>query len=157
MAYISKLDSDKVKFEKRLVNAQKLQVLLADEGDRWAQKVELMNKEIEKLNGNVFIAASSISYFGPFTGTYREKLVEQWQQLCIENKIPISEKYSLVSTLGDPVEIRNWNLCSLPSDAVSIDNAILATKTSRWPLMIDPQSQANTWIKKMSRENQGNH
>lgn len=111
-----------------------------------------MNKEIEKLVGNVFIAASSISYFGPFTGHYREKLIEQWSQLCIENKIPISEKYSLVNTLGDPVEIRNWNLCSLPSDSVSIDNAILATKTSRWPLMIDPQNQANTWIKKMCRD-----
>lgn len=36
MAYINKLDSDKIKFEKRLINAQKLQVLLADEGDRWA-------------------------------------------------------------------------------------------------------------------------
>jgi dynein heavy chain, axonemal len=52
----------------------------------------------------------------------------------------MSEKYSLVTTLGDPVEIRNWNLCSLPSDTVSIDNGILATKTSRWPLMIDPQN-----------------
>jgi dynein heavy chain len=32
---------------------------------------------------------------------------------------------------------------------VSIENAILAAKTSRWPLMIDPESQANKWIKKM--------
>lgn len=40
MQYINKLDSDKIKFEKRLVNAQKLLVLLSDEGDRWAQKVE---------------------------------------------------------------------------------------------------------------------
>jgi dynein heavy chain len=62
-----------------------------------------------------------------------------------------------VNTLGDPVEIRNWNLCSLPSDSVSIDNAILATQTSRWPLMIDPQSQANTWLKKMSKDHSGSH
>jgi hypothetical protein len=37
-----------------------------------------MENEIEKLIGNVFIAAASISYIGPFTGFYREILVEQW-------------------------------------------------------------------------------
>ena len=39
----------------------------------------------------------------------------------------------------------------LPSDTVSLDNAILAQKSSRWPLMIDPQTQANKWLKKMLR------
>ena len=37
----------------------------------------------------------------------------------------------------------------LPSDAVSLDNAILAQKSSRWPLMIDPQTQASRWLRKM--------
>ena len=37
----------------------------------------------------------------------------------------------------------------LPSDSVSLDNAILTQKSSRWPLMIDPQTQANKWLKKM--------
>lgn len=32
---------------------------------------------------------------------------------------------------------------------VSTDSAILVTKGTRWPLMIDPQGQANKWIKKM--------
>ena len=88
---------------------------------------------------------------GPFTGAYRDRLVERWINICQTEKVAISERYSLVNTLGDPVEIRNWNLCTLPSDAVSIDNGILATKTTRWPLMIDPQNQANTWIKKMCK------
>ncbi len=37
----------------------------------------------------------------------------------------------------------------LPTDQQSIENAILATKGVRWPLMIDPQGQANRWIKNM--------
>ena len=40
-------------------------------------------------------------------------------------------------------------MSGLPSDTVSVDNAILAAKTTRWPLMIDPQTQANTWIKRL--------
>ena len=33
----------------------------------------------------------------------------------------------------------------LPVDAFSIDNGIIVNNTRRWPLMIDPQGQANKW------------
>jgi hypothetical protein len=41
--------------------------------------------------------------------------------------------------LGEPVTIRSWLLDGLPNDSLSIDNAIIISKTRRWPLMIDPQ------------------
>jgi dynein heavy chain len=138
--YIQQLSDDKIRSERRLTNAGKLIHLLGDEGERWEQSVGIMETEIEKLIGNVFVAAASISYIGPFTGFYRDILIEQWLEICRHEKLPLSDKYSLVNTLGDPVEIRNWNIYSLPSDSVSIDNGILATKTNRWPLMIDPQN-----------------
>jgi len=47
------------------------------------------------------------------------------------------------------VQIRNWTIAGLPSDEVSVENAILAAKSPRWPLMIDPEGQANKWIKKI--------
>ena len=47
--------------------------------------------------------------------------------------------------------MRDWQMNDLPSDTVSLDNAILAQKSSRWPLMIDPQTQANKWLRKMLR------
>lgn len=56
-------------------------------------------------------------------------MVDSWLKLCSQNRVQVSEKYSLVNTLGDPVEIRNWGLCGLPSDTVSIDNGILSTKS----------------------------
>lgn len=42
-----------------------------------------------------------------------------------------------------------WNSCGLPRDRVSTENAILVTQAGRWPLMIDPQEQANRWIRQM--------
>ena len=56
--------------ERRLINAGKLIGLLGDEGERWLETVEILQKESEKLMGNVFIAAASISYMGPFTVRY---------------------------------------------------------------------------------------
>jgi dynein heavy chain len=44
-----------------------------------------------------------------------------------------------VGVLGEPVAIRSWLLDGLPNDSLSIDNAIIISKTRRWPLMIDPQ------------------
>lgn len=35
----------------------------------------------------------------------------------------------------------------------SVDNAIIVTNSKRWPLIIDPQGQANNWIKNMEKAN----
>ena len=40
----------------------------------------------------------------------------------------------------------------MPSDSVSIENGIIVAKARRWPLMIDPQGQANKWVKNMNKE-----
>jgi dynein heavy chain len=37
----------------------------------------------------------------------------------------------------------------LPSDIFSIENGVLVNRCNRWPLMIDPQGQANIWVKAM--------
>lgn len=52
--------------------------------------------------------------------------------------------------MSDPLIIGQWtNQQQLPNDDFSIDNAIILKNSSRWPLMIDPQIQANNWIKNM--------
>jgi hypothetical protein len=51
-----------------LVNAGKLIELLAEEGERWGTEIAQMEIESTFYNGNVFIAAASLSYLGPFSG-----------------------------------------------------------------------------------------
>ena len=53
----------------------------------------------------------------------------------------------MVTTLYDLVTVRDWVLEGLPNDPISIENAIIAKKGIRYPLMIDPQSQANKFFK----------
>jgi dynein heavy chain len=101
---------------KRMGRAEKLVVLLADEGVRWGETVLTISGDIERLVGNVFLSCACISYFGAFTGQYRDKLVEKWVEGCVEREIPTSDDFTLVTTMGDPVVLRNWGIAGLPSD-----------------------------------------
>ncbi len=60
----------------------------------------------------------------------------------------MSEKFRIEELLTTEVEIAKWASEELPSDELSVQNGILATKATRWPLCIDPQLQAVNWIKK---------
>lgn len=67
--------------------------------------------------------------------------------------IELSTDYSLSGKLTDAVTIRGWLAAGLPNDNFSIENAVMATSARRWPLAIDPQGQANSWIKAMEKSN----
>lgn len=75
LALKHKLEEDMVRTAKRLVSAEKLTVLLYDEGVRWKEQIGTIAEEINNLIGDVFLSAATISYLGPFTGSYREPLI----------------------------------------------------------------------------------
>ena len=139
---------------KRLKNAESLTYLLKEEGERWAESIKRYESDIITVVGDVFLATACISYLGPFTGVYRQELTSKWITMLYDMNIPISsETVSTTKTLGNPVVLRDWMMNGLPSDNVSQENAIFATKGYKWPLMIDPQLQANKWIKKTEEAN----
>ncbi|XP_054557772.1 dynein axonemal heavy chain 6 isoform X4 [Talpa occidentalis] len=131
----------------RLVRAAKLTAALGDEQVLWEESIEKSQEEISNIIGNAFIAAACVAYYGAFTAQYRQILIECWIENCQHLEIPIDPHFSLINILGDPYEIRQWNTDGLPRDVVSTENGILVTQGSRWPLMIDPQDQANRWIR----------
>lgn len=94
-----------------------------------------------------------MSYLGAFTVDYRTKCKEQWHVLCQEKKIPCSVDFTLTNTLGNQVATRAWQIAGLPVDSFSTDNGIIVFNSRRWPLMIDPQGQANKWVKNMEKAN----
>lgn len=76
---------------------------------------------------------------GAFPINYREEIMEIWIDLVKNNKIIASPKFNLPAILCDPITIDKWtNNYKLPNDSFSIDNAIILSNSSRFPLMIDP-------------------
>ena len=90
-----------------------------------------------------------------FTSAFREEALDAWTKKLGEVNIRCSDGYTLSNVMGDAVKIRDWTIAKLPNDSFSIDNAIMMENSSRWPLMIDPQGQANQWVRLME-ERAGN-
>ena len=76
-------------------------------------------------------------------------LVQSWQKSLTENDVPHTSGATLISILSDPVKIRNWQIAGLPRDTLSVENGVIVEYSRRWPLFIDPQGQANKWVKNM--------
>ncbi|XP_010001540.1 PREDICTED: dynein heavy chain 3, axonemal [Chaetura pelagica] len=137
----------------KLVRAEQLISGLGGEKDRWTEAARLLGIRYIDLLGDVLLSSGTVAYLGAFTVDYRLKCQEQWQVLCKEKNIPCSSDFSLSNTLGDPVKIRAWQIAGLPVDSFSVDNGIIVSNSRRWALMIDPQRQANKWVKNMEKAN----
>ncbi|CAM4521786.1 dynein axonemal heavy chain 3 [Lepidochelys kempii] len=137
----------------KLVRAEKLISGLGGEKDRWTEAARLLGIRYTDLTGDVLLSSGTVAYLGAFTVDYRLECQKQWQVLCREKHIPCSNDFSLSNTLGDPVKIRAWQIAGLPVDSFSIDNGVIVSNSRRWALMIDPQRQANKWIKNMEKAN----
>ena len=138
----------------KLDRADRLIGGLGGEKVRWIETVGFLEKAEVNVVGDVLIAAGGVAYLGTFTGPFRQSLEAQWSQSLKTHPTPVphTEHTGLHTTLADPVAIRQWNIWQLPTDNVSTENAIILSKSRRWGLMIDPQVQANRWIKNMNKE-----
>ncbi|XP_057342987.1 dynein axonemal heavy chain 3 isoform X2 [Manis pentadactyla] len=137
----------------KLIRAEKLISGLGGEKDRWTEAARQLGIQYTNLTGDVLVSSGTVAYLGAFTVDYRSRCQKQWLAQCKNKVIPGSSDFSLSNTLGDPIKIHAWQIAGLPIDSFSIDNGIIVSNSRRWALMIDPQGQANKWIKNMEKAN----
>ena len=161
--------------ELKIARAFKLIKGLGGEKTRWTAAAEELGRAYTRVAGDMLVSAGVVAYTGVFTAKFRKDLVKQWvNKIQGEfNSIRISgmqgggdggdgggsagelgdKDFTILDSLGDPVKIRQWNIQGLPIDTFSVENGIIVSRTRRWPLMIDPQGQANKWIRQLEGRN----
>lgn len=113
---------------------------LDDNKVRWEKNAENFKKDKQALVGDVAKACAFVSYCGPFNSEFRGKLLKEYFHADLERReLPRTEDLELTQFLVDAATLGQWSLQGLPGDELSIQNGIMVTRSSRYPLMIDPQ------------------
>jgi dynein heavy chain len=145
----AKKTKDKAALAERLVGG------LADENVRWGKTIKELTEKAQLLVGDVLAAAAFVSYIGPFSKVFRERIVgETWLPEIVRRGIPTTPGVDIVmDILTNEAAVASWNNEGLPSDRISTENAALVTNCTRWPLLIDPQLQGVKWIRTREEKN----
>ncbi|KAL8598268.1 hypothetical protein ACOMHN_035218 [Nucella lapillus] len=133
----------------RLQRASVLIEALGDEKVRWLESVGMLDTKLQGLVGDTLVGAASVAYLGALTTSYRHQLVAQWVAMCRQAVVPISSTFDLIHSMAQPNQIMKWYNNGLPRDRHSTENAIFMKKARKWPLFIDPQLQAVSWVREM--------
>ena len=145
---LRELEEKAVQMEKHLLAASQLINGLSSEKVRWKVEKEKLLQARERLVGDCLIAAAFLSYTGAFTFDYRRRMVyDDWLVDVQSRGLPMTHPFRLEQLLTSEVEISKWASEGLPADELSIQNGMLTTKSSKFPLCIDPQMQAYRWIR----------
>lgn len=139
--------------ENKLERANKLINGLGGEKARWTQAARSLQNNYDCLAGDILVSCGIIAYLSPFTTPFRVESVNKWRDYVFGLQIPSSAEFNLLKILGSEIKIQGWNIHGLPRDAFSIENSIIVDSSKRWSLMVDPQGQANKWIKNMEKQN----
>ena len=59
----------------------------------------------------------------------------------------MTRKLDFNSMFADPMKVKGWLDRGLPNDSCSIQNAIILKSAQLQPILIDPASQANKWLR----------
>ena len=148
-----KLLAESAELEAKLDRAQRLVGGLGGERARWDASATDLESRTQQLIGDCAISAAFLSYGGPFNTEYRADMLQNmWLPGIRKLEVPASDSYSFANFLADPSDVRHWNIQGLPTDSFSTENGVMVTRGNRWPLCIDPQFQANKWIKNLEKE-----
>ncbi|GFR42148.1 hypothetical protein Agub_g3000 [Astrephomene gubernaculifera] len=155
MAHKQALEDDAAATQRKMDSANALIGALAGEEARWTGQSKEFDVQIQRLTGDCALASAFVSYLGPFNKEFRELLLHRdFYGDCMKLNVPVTPHMQITKFLVDDAEVGEWNLQGLPTDELSIQNGIMVTRASRYPVLVDPQGQGREWIKNREEANQ---
>merc|ERR1711871_545204 len=154
MAEKRRIEDGAMALQRKMNQASQLIGGLAGERVRWTEDSNNFSDMKKRLVGDCAASCAFVCYTGPFNQEFRKYMIEdKFIADCLNRNVPVSRDLDVISFMVDIGTIGDWNMQGLPADPLSIQNGILVTRSSRFPLMIDPQGQAINWIKNKEAAN----
>uniref|UniRef100_UPI00358EC9AE cytoplasmic dynein 2 heavy chain 1-like n=1 Tax=Myxine glutinosa TaxID=7769 RepID=UPI00358EC9AE len=114
---------------------------LDGEFQRWSTQISEMELEIELLPRQAQLAAAFITYLASQPEDERRRCLDLWLQYT---GLPGFELQRFLSSESEQLA---WKNEGLPSDDLSVDNAVVILQKGIFPFLVDPPSHATNWLR----------
>ena len=142
----AKLKMEVEKEEETIAAAGNLVGKLEDERERWSGQVGTLSKELEQLPKRALMAAGFVCYLSQAPEDQRRERLNSWMA-ALE-----LESFDFRRFLSTESEQLVWKSEGLPSDDLSVENALVILHNQRCPFLVDPSQRATEWLKTHLKE-----
>ncbi|CAI9737451.1 cytoplasmic dynein 2 heavy chain 1-like isoform X1 [Octopus vulgaris] len=128
--------------------AETLVTKLEGEHQRWNEQISELKTESKELPKHALLSAACITYLPSTPEDIRQKMLKEWLDMVG------LQQFSLRRFLSTESEQLQWKSEGLPSDDLTMENALMILKTSLPAFLVDPSSRATEWLKSHLKNHQ---
>lgn len=140
------IKSEMERVQSKVDRSMKLLESLSSEKGRWEAGSRTFDAEMGTIVGDVLLSAAFLAYGGFFDQHYREVMWQDWSSHLHDASIKFKQELSLTEYLSTADDRLSWQSKSLPSDNLTMENAVMLKRFNRYPLTIDPTGQATSFL-----------
>ena len=129
------------KEEETILAAENLVGKLKGEHERWSEQVKELNKEMKEIPLSSLLASAFLTYLSKSPEDERRDKMSLWMEMVG------LKQFDMKRFLSTEKEQLLWKGEGLPSDELSIENALIILHGQVCPLLIDPSQRATSWLK----------
>jgi dynein heavy chain 1 len=137
---------------KKVARAESLLNSLGRESERWAKSSENFQSMLRSLVGDGLLMAAFLTYTGFFDFKTRIAMMDRWKTTLDALGIDYHPDLGIVESLSKASDRLTWQSQGLPSDQLSVENAVIIDHCIRFPLVIDPSGGAIEFLMKKHNE-----
>ncbi|CAF1013145.1 unnamed protein product, partial [Didymodactylos carnosus] len=137
-----RLKVDLEKAQETIDAAQNLVGKLEGEYSRWSAQVHELEGQLKTLPKLCLLSAGFITYLAGQSEDIRIIKMKKWKE-----ELNITEKFDFRKFLSTESEQLIWKSAGLPSDDLSMENAVVILRSKLCPFLVDPSSRATEWLK----------
>ncbi|XP_050986096.1 LOW QUALITY PROTEIN: cytoplasmic dynein 2 heavy chain 1 [Labeo rohita] len=137
----AKLESEVSRAQETISAAEKLLQQLDGEHTRWTAQVDEISEELDTLPKRAQLSAAFITYLPAAPEDQRRSSLDHWMSSSG------LQKFDLRHFLCSESEQLIWKSEGLPSDDLSMENALVILQSASCPFLIDPSSRATEWLR----------
>ena len=133
------------KTEDLLTKAKSLLGKLTGEKNRWAQQISELKILNEMIPYNTLLSSAFVTFLGYYNESVREETWDKWVK-CIDFNGRENHTVKIVNYLLNESEMLRLKFDGLPTDTLSMENALVINNSVRTVFIIDPVTKATEWF-----------